>query len=285
MELANKVAVITGGGSGLGRESALLFAREGASVVVMDRAAGRAEAVAKEIVAAGGQAEPYEGDVGIEPDMEAAIATATGRFGKLDIFWANAGHNLLSRGIKGIEEISQEEWDDILNTNLTGPIWGCKHAVPALKRNGGGSILLTGSTAAIRGMPGTHLYAATKGALNSLAITLARELGPFGIRVNCLNPMYGMSVNFMLPRDAPVVGKSYEAVAETWDPVNHASVLKLPFPPELIDNANYALFLVSDKGRYISGQCLTTSDGATMNNVAMNFADDWREQLTAPVRD
>jgi NAD(P)-dependent dehydrogenase (short-subunit alcohol dehydrogenase family) len=133
-------------------------------------------------------------------------------------------------------------------------------------------------------MPGTHLYAATKGALNSLAVALSRELGPWSIRVNCINPMHGMSINFMLPRDAEVIGKSYEAAAaESWDPVNFAAPLQQPFPPELIDNARYALFLVSDEGRWVSGQSIYTTDGATMNNSAMAFSDDWQSRLVETV--
>jgi NAD(P)-dependent dehydrogenase (short-subunit alcohol dehydrogenase family) len=281
MRLAGKTAVITGAGSGLGREGALLFAREGASVVVMDRVPGRAEAVAKQITGAGGIAQHFDGDVGDQADMGGAVDLALEHFGRLDIMWANAGHFTLGMGTTPIEGITAEEWADVLNTNLTGVLWACKYAVPPIKEVGGGSILMTGSAAAIRAYPGAHLYAATKGALNSIAINLARELGPFGIRVNCLNPMYGMSINFMLPRDADVVGKSYEAAAEVWDPHNQAAPLQHPFPPELIDNANYALFLVSDEGRWVSGQCLTTTDGGSSNNVAMNFSDTWQDELAA----
>lgn len=278
--LTGRVALITGAGSGLGREGALLFAREGARVAIMDRVPGRADAVADKIIDSGGEALAITGDVGIELDMKHAVDATTERFTTLDIFWANAGHFSLGMAGTAIEDITQEEWSDILSTNLTGALWGCKYAAPVLKRNGGGSILMTGSGSAFRAMPGTHLYAATKGALNSLAIALARELGPWSIRVNCINPMHGMSINFMLSRDAEVIGKSYEAAAsETWDPVSFAAPLQHPFPPELIDNANYALFLVSDEGRWISGQSIYTTDGATMNNSAMTFSDNWQAQL------
>jgi NAD(P)-dependent dehydrogenase (short-subunit alcohol dehydrogenase family) len=273
------VALITGAGSGLGREGALLFAREGARVAVMDRVPGRAAAVAQAVGDLRSEGLSIEGDVGDEAEMKGAIDATVDRFGSLDILWANAGHFMLTGSTTPIEHISRDEWEDILRTNVTGVLWGCKHAVPHLKGNGGGSILMTGSGSAFRAMPGTHLYAATKGALNSLTIALARELGPWGIRVNCINPMHGMSVNFMLAPEAEVVGKSYEAAADSWDPVNFPAPLQHDSPPDLIDNANYALFLVSDEGRWVSGQCLFTTDGATMNNSAMQFSDDWQQKL------
>jgi NAD(P)-dependent dehydrogenase (short-subunit alcohol dehydrogenase family) len=283
MRLADKTAVITGGGSGLGREGALLFAREGANVVVIDRAPGRAEAVAKQIVADGGNARHIEGDVGVEADISRAVDLAVSEFGQLDIMWANAGHHMLSMGATPIDELTQEEWADLANTNLDGVIWSCKYAVPALKAAGGGSILITGSASAIRAYPGAHIYAASKGATNALGVTLARELGRFNIRVNSINPMFGMSVNFMLPRDAEVVGLSYEASAGDWDPMPHAAPLKSPHAPQLRDHAYYALFLVSDEARWVSGQCISTGDGATANNVAMNFDEGWMDELVSGV--
>jgi NAD(P)-dependent dehydrogenase (short-subunit alcohol dehydrogenase family) len=282
--LSGKTAVITGGGSGLGREGALTFAREGANVVVMDRVPGRAKAVSEQIVEAGGASVFYDGDVGIESDMSAAVELAVSTYGGLDIMWANAGHSTLSLHSHQIEEVSAEEWSDVLSTNLTGALWSAKYAVPHLKKRGGGSILFTGSSTAIRAMPLVHIYGATKGAVNALTINLARDLGPFGIRVNCLNPFFGMSINFMLDREAEVVGKSYEAAAP-WNPDGHASPLKLPYPPEIADNVNYALFLVSDEARYVSGQCVNTTDGATANNVAVTFGDNWIDHLVGPSKD
>jgi NAD(P)-dependent dehydrogenase (short-subunit alcohol dehydrogenase family) len=270
MRLKGKTAVITGGGAGLGRDGALLFAAEGANVVVVDRAEGRAEAVAKEITAAGGRAEHVTGDVGIEADVKKTVDLAVDTYGGLDIMWANAGHFTTSMGRSSIDQITADEWADVSSTNLNGVLWACKYATPALKKSGGGSILMTGSAAAVRAYPGASLYAATKGAINSLAFTLARELGPFNIRVNAINPMFGMSVNFFMPRDADVLGKSYEE-AEEWKPVTHAAPLRSPVPPSLRDHSNYALFLVSDEGRWVSGQCLNTVDGGNANNVAMNF--------------
>lgn len=208
MRLEGKTTVITGGGSGLGREGALLFAREGANVLVMERAAGRAKAVASQVVDAGGSAQFYEGDAGDEADMKAAVDLAVKQFGRLDIMWANAGHFAVGMGRTPI------------------------------------------------------------------------ELGASRIRVNRINPAHGMSVNFLMPRDAEVVGKSYEA-GGACDADDHASPVKHPFPPELIDNADYALFSVSDEGRWVSGQCLDTADGGTSHNVAMNFPDNWQDELTA----
>jgi NAD(P)-dependent dehydrogenase (short-subunit alcohol dehydrogenase family) len=281
--LQGKTAILTGSGSGLGREGALLFASEGANVVLIDRAPGRAEAVAKQILANGGNAEFVEGDVGNEADIKRAVDLAIGTYGRLDIMWANAGHHMRSMGATPIEELTAEEWNDLLNTNLNGVLWACKYAVPPLKTAGGGSILITGSAAAIRAFPGAHIYSATKGAVNALGMTLARELGHYNIRVNTINPMFGMSVNFMLPPDHEVVGLSYEAAAGEWDPTPHAAPLKSPHPPQLRDHANYALFLVSDEARWVSGQSLSTGDGGNANNIAMVFEDSWMDDLTAGV--
>lgn len=276
--LAGKTVVITGGGSGLGREGSRLFAREGANVVVMDRVPGRAKAVADEIVEAGGSSVFFDGDVANEADVKATVALAVETYGGLDIMWANAGHFLKNRGATAFEDLEADEWADVLSTNITGAMWSAKHAIPHLRKRGGGSILFTGSSNAIRAMPGTHAYAATKGAINALTINLARELGPYGIRVNCINPFFGMSVNFMLDREAAVVGKSYEE-SGTWDPKAAPTPLELPDAPRIIDHALYALFLVSDEARWVSGQTVSTVDGANENNAAIQFGDDWVEHL------
>lgn len=285
MRMDQKVALITGGGSGLGRETAFLFQEEGARVVLLDRVEERAEATAKEIDDRGGQAIAIGGDVASEEDVERAVAAATSSFGRLDVLFANAGHNAITGGKNAIEDVTIDEWNDVLSTNLTGVVLSIKHAVRAMKQRGG-SIVVTGSAAAFRAMPDVALYTATKGAVNALVMGLSRELGPHGIRINCINPMQGMSINFMLRRDAPVIGKSYEeAMGDDWDPEAGAAPLVLPNRPTLRDNAKTVLFLASDDSGHMTGQSLISNDGGILSNTAINFVDGWDDAMRAPYRE
>lgn len=281
MRLKDKVAVITGGGSGLGRECALLFAENGARIVILDRQESRATDAAKLVISQGGEAIGIAGDVAIEANAKLAVDTALEAYGKLDIMFANAGtqqSNFMDH--PSFEDTTNEVWQDVLATNLTGVIWTLKHAIQAMKASGG-AIVVTGSAAALRAFPETALYSATKGGVNSLAICLSREVGKYGIRINVLNPTGGMSANFLLPRDAPVLGKSYEeAAGDKWDGQAAAAPLKLPMPPRLRDNANAVLFMVSDESRYMSGQSITPADGGVINSVAMSFKSSWIEDMT-----
>lgn len=281
MRLKDKVAVITGGGSGLGRETAFLFTEQGAKVVVLERVPERAKNVEAEVREAGGELIALTGDVGNEADVERAVQTAIDEYGGLDIMFANAGHQSLSFGTTAIEDVTDEEWQDVLSTNLTGVVWSVKYAVRAMKASGnGGSIVITGSASTYRAFPTSTLYSTTKGGVNSLAIVLSREVGPYGIRVNVLNPLQGMSPNFMMPRDAPVVGKSYEeAAGADFAGRDGAAPLYLGRPPTLRDNANAVLFLASDESGHMTGQQFVTNDGGITANIAMQFSDDWVEQL------
>ncbi|MCU1651389.1 MAG: short-chain dehydrogenase/reductase, partial [Pseudonocardia sp.] len=153
--LEGKVAVITGAGSGLGRQAAQLFAAEGARVVVMDILLDRAEGTVKLVAEQGGTAVAVEADTTVEADVARTVATAVAEFGKLDIMWANAG--IVSRGgvpsVLGGEHVefqdfTLEDWNKVVAVNLTGPFLCAKHAVPALRANGGGVILVTSSAAA-----------------------------------------------------------------------------------------------------------------------------------------
>jgi NAD(P)-dependent dehydrogenase (short-subunit alcohol dehydrogenase family) len=284
VRLEGKVAIVTGGGSGLGRETALLFTEEGAKVVILERIPERAEQAAKFITEHGGDVIAVVGDVGIEADVAKAVDTAVETYGGLDIMFANAGHQTLSFGLTPIDEVTDEEWQDVLSTNLTGVVWCVKHAARVMKQRGGGSIVMTGSAAAKRGFPQSTLYSATKGGINGLTPVLARELGPFAIRVNTINPLQGMSPNFMMPRDAPVVGLSYEeAAGEHWDPITGAAVLKLGRPPRLRDNAMSVLFLACDESGHMTGQCIAPNDGGILNNIAMQFNEGWLDDLLSGV--
>jgi len=273
MRLQDKVVVITGAGSGLGRESALLFSSEGARVVVTDLAPARAKKVADEVAAAGGQAVSLTADVRSEEDMQAAVRLAVETWGRLDVMYANAGIPEVGFGSVPFEELTLENWNAVQATNLTGVFLAAKAAVPVFKSQGGGNIVVTSSAGGLVAYPHFISYTASKHGVNGLVKVLSLELGRYGIRVNALCPTHGMSVNLALPPDAEVLGKSYEEMAP-WDKDKAAMPLRLDRPPALRDNANVALFLASDDSAYLSGACLPATDGGTLARVAIVFPED-----------
>lgn len=285
MRLEGKVAVITGGGSGLGRQSSQLFASEGAKIVVFDIDGERADGTVKLVAEQGGQAVAVVGDVRKEADVKNAVETAVTEFGKLDIMFANAG--IVSRGgvptVLGgetleFQDFPEEDWHNVIDTNLTGVFLCAKHAVPALRANGGGTIIATSSAASFAAYHSISPYSASKAGVNGLVRGLSLDLGKYGIRVNALAPTHGMSPNFLMGPDAEVVGKSYEQMQEQmegkWDPGVSPIPLKLGRPPAITDNANVALFLASDESAYMSGVVIPATDGGTLGRVAIQFEED-----------
>jgi NAD(P)-dependent dehydrogenase (short-subunit alcohol dehydrogenase family) len=279
--LEGKVAVITGAGSGLGREAAQLFAAEGAKIVAMDILADRAEGTVKLVTEQGGEAVAVQADTTIEADVARTVQTAVETFGKLDIMWANAG--IVSRGgvpsvlggeVLEFQDFPVEDWDRVVGVNLLGPFLCAKHAVPALRANGGGAILVTSSAASFVAYHSIAPYTATKAGVNGLVRGLSLDLGKYGIRVNAIAPTHGMSPNFLMPQGAPVVGQSYEETAGPWDPGISPIPLKLDRPPSLLDHAKTALFLVSDDAAYTTGQVISSVDGGTLARVAIPFPED-----------
>ncbi|MGA4790730.1 SDR family NAD(P)-dependent oxidoreductase [Nocardia sp. AB354] len=281
MKLEGKVAVITGAGSGFGRQCSQLFSAEGASIAVVDidpeRAAGTVELVEQQ----GGKAIAITADVSVEQQVNSAVAAAVEHFGKLDIMFANAG--VVSRGgvpsVAGGEEIefqdlTDADWQHVLGVNLSGVVYAAKAAVPYLRDNGGGTILATSSAASLVAYHNIAMYSATKAGVNGLVRGLSLDLGKYGIRVNAICPTHGMSPNFLMPPGSPVVGQSYEQVAGPWDPSISPIPLKLNRPPSLLDNAKVALFLASDDSQYLSGLVLPSTDGGTLARVGMWFAED-----------
>jgi len=281
MKLEGKVALITGAGSGLGRQAAQLFSAEGARVAIVDIDADRAEQTAKLVEQQGGDAIAITADVAVKDQITAAVSSAVDQFGKLDIAWANAG--IVSRGGAAalglepaveFEDLTESDWQHVLSTNLSGVVYTVQAAIPHLKANGGGTILATSSAASLVGYPKIALYCATKAGVNGLVRGLSLDLGRYGIRVNAIAPTHGMSPNFLMPPGAPVVGQSYEEVAGPWNPTVSPMSLKLPRPPSLLDNAKVALFLVSDDSAYISGATIGATDGGTLARVGMWFPED-----------
>lgn len=281
MKLEGKVAFITGAGSGLGRESAQLFASEGAKIAVVDIDAERAKGTVELVEQQGGTAIAITADVRVEQQVNDAVAATVEAFGKLDIAWANAG--IVSRGgvpsVAGgeqvdFEDLTDADWQDVLGVNLSGVFYTAKAAVPHLRANGGGVILATSSASSFVAYHSIAMYSATKAGINGMVRGLSLDLGKYGIRVNAIAPTHGMSPNFLAPAGSPVVGQSYEEIAGPWDPTVSPIPLKLQRPPSLKDNARAALFMVSDDSAYISGVTLPTADGGTLSRVAMMFPED-----------
>ncbi|MEE6174941.1 SDR family NAD(P)-dependent oxidoreductase [Mycobacterium sp. 050134] len=277
MRLQDKVIAITGSGSGLGREAALLFSSEGAKIVTSDVVPGRAKKVAQEVIAAGGQAVGIDADVRIEADMERLVATTVEQFGRLDVMWGNAGIPEPGFGMTPFTESEVDDWNNIFAVNVTGIYLAWKYAAKWMIANGHtGTLLATTSAAAFTAYPGFPMYTASKAAANGLVRAAAFEFGKFGIRAIGFAPTHGMSVNFALPPNAEVLGKSYEEMSP-WDPDKRAMPLRLNRPPTLRDNANVALFLASDESEYMSGQTLYSADGGQFARTSIIFPTDTGE--------
>lgn len=245
--LSNKTALVTGAGSGIGKATAMLLAREGANVAVLSRTQEEVDAVAAEIEDSGGKAISITADISDDRDMARAIALVVERFGTLDIVVANAGIN----GVWApIEEITPEEWDQTITVNLRGTYLTLHHAVPRLEAAGGGAVVIISSINGTRTFttPGASAYSATKAAQVAMAQQLALELGPRGIRVNAVCPG---AIESEISDNTEKRG-----MEKTEIPVNFPKG-DIPItggkPGKAEDVAEVVLFLVSDASRHITG--------------------------------
>jgi len=250
MKLVDRIAVVTGGGSGIGRASALLFAREGARVVVVDRREDTAKAAAEEIEKAGGQALAIRADVARAADNEAVVNQAVARWGRLDVFYANAG---VPQFPTPIEDVDENTFDQIMAVNVKGVFLGAKYALRVMKGQRSGVFLITASTSAIRPRPGVQSYSASKGAVVTLAKSLALESAPFGVRVVAIAP-----VATETPMLATFMGKK-EVDEEGMRRYRGTVPLGRLNAPE--DVARAALFLASDDAAMITGSCVEVDGG------------------------
>jgi len=253
--LENKVAIVTGASSGIGYATAMLFAREGAAVVVSARRQAELDALVARIEKAGGHAIAVRGDVRDETVAKALVDTAIERFGGLDIAFNNAG----STGeMAPTPELSLAGWRGTIDTNLTSAFLGARYQVPALIKRGGGSLLFTSSFVGYTaGMPGMAAYAAAKAGLIGLTQVLAAEWGTKGIRANAILP--GGTDTPASITNAPGASKEILAFVEGL----HA--LKRMARPEEI--AQSALYLASDASRFVTGTAHLVDGGVSINRT------------------
>lgn len=254
MKLEGKVAIVTGGGSGQGRSTAQLFAREGAAVGVADWHKDQAEEVAETIRSLGGRALPLHVDVSRETDVLGMVKTVREHFGRLDILFNNAGIGFSAGDrftMASVVDTPEEDWDAILAINLKGVALGCKHAIPVMVKQGGGVIVNNASINALVAMPGADAYTAAKGGIVALTRVLANDWGPKGIRVNCICPG-GVDT----PMVAPVL-KDPQVLAAM---KGNCPLGRIADPEEI---AKVALFLASEDSSYVNGVILPVDGGWT----------------------
>jgi NAD(P)-dependent dehydrogenase (short-subunit alcohol dehydrogenase family) len=254
--LAGKVAIVTGGGSGIGRAAALAFAAAGAAVLVADLAAGGAEAVAAEIERAGGRALPLAVDVTEPGQVQAMVDLARSRLGGVDVLLTAAG--VLAFG--DVVQTEPKAWDRVVATNLTGTYLCARAAIPAMVERGGGSIVtLTSSTGAHDASPGNAAYVASKGGVAMLTKAMALDHAKDGVRANAIAPgptATPMLQSVMTPEELRAFGQAM--------PIG-----RLARPEEL---AAVALFLASDDASYVTGAVIA-ADGGQTANIGMTLAD------------
>ncbi len=250
MRLNNKVAVITGAGSGFGRASAMLFAKEGAKVVVADINDNGGEETVSMIKAEGGEAIFKHTDVSNADEVKQLIETTTNTFSKLDILFNNAG---IAHRPAPIHVLEEAIWDKVYSINVKGIFLGAKYAVPEMRKGGGGVIINTSSASAIAIRTHLAAYVSSKGAVIALTKALALELARYKIRVNCLTPVAAETP--MLPMFFPEDVNLEDARKQAISSVPLGRLVQ----PE--DVAHAALFLASDEASMVSGVTLGV-DGA-----------------------
>jgi len=271
-KLDGKVAVITGGASGIGDATVRLFVEEGCRVVVADVQDDRGARLAAEL---GKSASYLHADVSQEAQVSGAIAHAVSRFGRLDCLFNNAG----AGGVSGpIEEIPADGFDHTMGVLLRGVFLGMKHAAPVMKRQGGGSIISTASVAGLQAGYGPHVYSAAKAAVVHLTRSVAMELGESGVRVNCIcpggiaTPIFGSALGLAGP-EADRVAELMKTLLATRQPIQRAGL------PE--DIARAALWLASEESSFVNGHALIVDGGLTGGRMWSVVQEQRRQLRTA----
>ena len=248
--LEGKSVIITGAGSGIGRAASLLFTREGARLIAVDRAESVKETV--ELARkAGGTAEAIMADAGSEKDVIAFVEKAVSTYGRLDVIWANAG---VSGGLVPLAEQTVEHWQEILRINLIGAFLVVKHSIPHMVKQRHGSIVCTASVAGLKSGASGHPYGASKAGVISLVQTTAYSLSGTGVRINAVCP--GLIETGMTK---PIFDRARERGTE--GKIGQLNPLKRAGQPHEL--AAMGLFLASEEASYVNGQAIPVDGGLT----------------------
>jgi|SRR6516164_205251 len=251
MRLDKKIAIVTGAAAGIGRETAILFAQEGATVVVADRDRAAAEQTALTIANNAGRAEAAELNVAIAQDVKSTIEGVASRYGRLDILVNNAGYGFTGT----VLDTTEEQWDGLMAVNVKGVLFGCKYAIPIMERQGGGAIVNTSSVVAQVGIPNRAAYCASKGAVAALTRAMALDHIHANIRINCVAPGTIESSYYDVMFKNSEDPKTLRRLLEARQPMN-----RLGKPIEI---ARAILFLASEESSFCTGSTLFADGGWT----------------------
>ena len=250
MRLKDKVAIITGAGSGQGRAAALIFSREGASIAVSDWKPELGDETVTLVKKAGGEAIFIRTDVSESADVQNLVRTTVSTYGRIDILYNNAGVGFSSPlSMADVINTPEADWDRVIAINLRSMYLTAKYGIPEMIKSGGGSIINTASIAALIGSEAAHAYTAAKGGMVALSRALAVEFGPKNIRVNCICPG---------AIDTPMIAPVIDPLKQSGQPFMTSPIRRLGMPEDI---ANCALYLASDESSFVTGATLVVDGG------------------------
>ncbi len=259
LELKDKVAIITGGGYGIGKEIALAYARHGMKLALAARSEGPLAESRAAVEKLGAKAITIRTDVAKEADCARMVEQTIAAFGRVDILVNNAG---IAGPTKRLTEMSLAEWQEVIDINLTGAWLAARAALPAMAKQGGGNVLMISSGAGRRGYPLRSPYASSKWAMIGLTQTLAGEWGPAGVRVNCICPgaVEGDRIERVMHARAEALGVPYAQIRKGFE--SGAALQRIVTEAEV---ARVAVFLISDLSAGVTGQTINVDAGSIMN--------------------
>ncbi len=259
MDFKGKVAIVTGGGSGIGRACAKVFAERNAAVALLDRDKTKGEAVARELSSGGGKAAFFAADVSLAEEIENVVRQVMAEFGRIDILVSNAGIQRYGT----VTTISEEQWDEVMNVNLKGAFLMAKHTIPRMIESGGGSIVFVGSVQSVAAQRNSVQYVVSKHGLLGLTRCIALDYGQQNIRANCVLPG---AIDTPMLRWSAGLDQDPERVLEACDTLHIRG--KMGRPEEV---ANAIAFLANDLASFITGSALPVDGGLLVPIGGMAF--------------